>query len=80
MLIALDQEGLLPKGASVDPVSVSDIKATFIVAIHTYLAKTKAKIMVVQPEDIFGVIEQVNLPGSQDDQYPNWQRTIAFRY
>ena len=76
MLIALDKEGLLPKGASVDPASVSDITAIFITAVHTYLAKTKAKIMVVQPEDIFGVIYQANLPGSQDDQYPNWQRRL----
>jgi (1->4)-alpha-D-glucan 1-alpha-D-glucosylmutase len=76
MLIALEQEGLLPKNVNIDPVSVPDITNSLVIAMHAYLARTKAKIMVVQPEDIFGVIDQANLPGSQDDQYPNWQRRI----
>lgn len=76
MLIALEQESLLPKDVNIDPVSVPEITNPLVIAIHAYLARTKAKIMVVQPEDIFGVDEQANLPGSQDDQYPNWQRRI----
>lgn len=75
MLEALDQEGLLPNGVGTDPASVTFTSA-LVIAIHTYLARTKAKIMVVQPEDIFGVIEQTNLPGSKDNQYPNWQRRL----
>jgi (1->4)-alpha-D-glucan 1-alpha-D-glucosylmutase len=76
ILIALEKEALLPKNVNIDPASIPDITTPLVIAIHAYLARTKAKIMVVQPEDIFGVIEQANLPGSQDDQYPNWQRRI----
>lgn len=76
MLIALEQEALLPKNVNIDPACVPEITTPLVIAIHAYLARTKAKIMVVQPEDIFGVVEQANLPGSQDDQYPNWQRRI----
>ena len=75
-LIALEREALLPKGISIDPVSMPDITTPFVIAIHAYLARTKAQVMVVQPEDILGVVEQTNLPGSRDDQYPNWQQRL----
>ncbi|TFH12252.1 MAG: malto-oligosyltrehalose synthase, partial [Nitrosomonadales bacterium] len=71
-LIALENEALLPEGTSIDPVSVPDITTPFMIAIHAFLARTKAQVMVVQPEDIFGVIDQINLPGSNNNQYPNW--------
>ena len=32
--------------------------------------------MTVQLEDVFGEPEQVNLPATAGDQYPNWQRKI----
>ena len=75
-LIALEREALLPKSVSIDPVSVPDITTPFVIAIHAYLARTKAQVMVVQPEDILGVVEQANLPGSRGDQYPNWQQRL----
>ncbi len=75
-LIALEQEGLLPAGASIDPTSVPEITMPFVIAIHAYLARTKAQVMVVQPEDILGVVEQINLPGSHDKQYPNWRHRL----
>lgn len=75
-LMALENEELLPEGASIHPVSVPDITPPYMLAIHAYLARTPARLMVVQPEDILGVIEQVNLPGSRDDQHPNWRRRL----
>lgn len=75
-LIALEHEALLPEGASIDPASVPDITTPFVIAIHAYLARTKAQVMLVQPEDILGVVGQTNLPGSQDDQHPNWRRRL----
>ena len=75
-LIALQREGLLPDGASVHPVSVPAITPAFMLAIHAYLARTPARLVVVQPEDILGVAEQVNLPGSSDAQHPNWRRRL----
>jgi (1->4)-alpha-D-glucan 1-alpha-D-glucosylmutase len=45
-------------------------------AVHRYLARTPAQLMLVQLEDLTGQIDQVNLPGTTD-QYPNWRRKLA---
>jgi (1->4)-alpha-D-glucan 1-alpha-D-glucosylmutase len=76
ILMALEKEGLLPEGLSIHPVSMPDSTQAFVLALHTYLARTPAQILVVQPEDILGVIEQANLPGSRDDQHANWRRRL----
>ncbi len=75
-LMALEREGLLPEGASIHPISVPDITPPFMAAIQTFLARTPAQVMVVQPDDILGVVEQANLPGSHDGQHPNWRRRL----
>ena len=77
ILMALEREHLLPEGASIHPVSVPELSPPFIQAIHAYLARTPAQLLVVQPEDILGIAEQANLPGSRDDQHPNWQRRLT---
>jgi (1->4)-alpha-D-glucan 1-alpha-D-glucosylmutase len=75
-LMALKHADLLPEGASVHPFSVPEITQPFVVAIHAFLARTPAQLLVVQPEDILGAVEQANLPGSRDDQHPNWRRRL----
>lgn len=75
-LVALKREGLLPESTSIHPNAVPEMTPALMVAIHAYLARTPAQILVVQPEDILGIVEQVNLPGSRDDQHPNWQRRL----
>ncbi|MDP2431199.1 MAG: malto-oligosyltrehalose synthase [Pseudomonadota bacterium] len=75
-LLALEREGLLPEGASIHPNTAPDMTPALMVAIHAYLARTPAQILVVQPEDILGLVEQVNLPGSLDAQHPNWRRRL----
>src|SRR5882672_6629644 len=42
---------------------------------HTYIARTPCKIALLQPEDVFELLEQANLPGSID-QHPNWRRKL----
>jgi (1->4)-alpha-D-glucan 1-alpha-D-glucosylmutase len=42
---------------------------------HLFLARTPCKIMMVQPEDVFELVEQANLPGSIDE-HPNWRRKV----
>ena len=42
-------------------------------AVHRFLAKSNAKIFLVQPEDIFQVDRQQNVPGTDRDKYPNWR-------
>lgn len=74
LLMALQRTSLLPEGTSEHPVAVPDITPSLAVAVHSYLARTPAQVMAIQPEDVFGVLEQVNLPGS--NEYPNWQRKL----
>lgn len=77
ILMALAREHLLPEGTGVDPQSLPELTTSLVQAIHAYLARTPAQLLVVQPEDIFGMVEQANLPGSRDDQYPNWRRRLT---
>src|SRR4051812_16980361 len=42
---------------------------------HVFIARTPCKIMMVQPEDVFELTEQANLPGSIDE-HPNWRRKL----
>src|SRR3569623_905449 len=70
------REQLLPAGLRPDPVAVPKMTDELMVALHTYLARSAAELMLVQPEDIFGQCEQANLPGTVD-QHPNWRRKLA---
>jgi (1->4)-alpha-D-glucan 1-alpha-D-glucosylmutase len=42
---------------------------------HAFLARTPSKILMVQPEDVFELMEQANLPGTVDE-HPNWRRKL----
>ncbi len=48
---------------------------TSAASAHAFLARTPARILVVQPEDVFELVEQANLPGTID-QHPNWRRKL----
>ena len=45
-------------------------------AAHKFLAKASSKVVMLQPEDIFGVDVQQNLPGTDRHQYSNWQHRL----
>jgi (1->4)-alpha-D-glucan 1-alpha-D-glucosylmutase len=75
LLIALEKERLLPPGASADPGSLPAATPEFALAVHEYLARTPSRVLMVQPEDVLGVREQANLPGTTT-QYPNWKRKL----
>ena len=70
---ALEREGLLPREETRVPGAVLDPHVAE--AIHAYLARTPARIFVVQLEDVLGVREQANLPGTVEEQ-PNWRRRL----
>ncbi|HEX7053501.1 MAG TPA: malto-oligosyltrehalose synthase [Burkholderiales bacterium] len=42
---------------------------------HAFIARTPCKVALVQPEDVFELIEQANLPGTVE-QHPNWRRRL----
>lgn len=76
LLMALEREELLPESVKVRPVSMPEMSTELVAAIHIYLARTPAKVMMVHIEDLLGQIEQVNLPGTTNE-YPNWRRKLS---
>jgi 4-alpha-glucanotransferase len=47
------------------------------VAVHRFLARTPSRLLAVQLEDLIGMSEQANLPGTIDE-HPNWRRKLAY--
>jgi (1->4)-alpha-D-glucan 1-alpha-D-glucosylmutase len=76
LLIALERVGLLPAGVTIQSVAVPEMTPELILAVHLYLARTPAKIMVTELGDILGQTEQINLPGTTD-QHPNWRLKLS---
>jgi 4-alpha-glucanotransferase len=79
LLEALVREGLLtqdhigkflPEGG--EPIYSSELRD----AILTYLARSHARLMLVQLEDVISETEQANLPGTIE-AHPNWRRHLS---
>jgi (1->4)-alpha-D-glucan 1-alpha-D-glucosylmutase len=73
ILEALEREGLRPAidgapGETPPPWSLVE-------AVHRFLARSRSALFSVQIEDMLGVTEQVNLPGTVGEQ-PNWRRKL----
>jgi 4-alpha-glucanotransferase len=45
-------------------------------AIHVYLARSASALVALQVEDLAGMAEPVNVPGTSDE-HPNWQRKMS---
>jgi 4-alpha-glucanotransferase len=45
-------------------------------AIHVYLGQTQAALTLVQLEDLLGITDPVNVPGTHTE-HANWQRKIT---
>jgi 4-alpha-glucanotransferase len=45
-------------------------------ALHSYLARSAAALASLQLEDLLGMTDPVNVPGTSDE-YPNWQRKMS---
>ena len=45
-------------------------------ALHLYLARSSTALVALQIEDLLGMVDPVNVPGT-DAEYPNWQRKIT---
>ena len=75
LLVALERAGLLPEGASVDPQSLPQMTNALLRQLQAFLACSPARVLVVQLEDVLGVREQVNLPGTTGE-YPNWRHKL----
>jgi (1->4)-alpha-D-glucan 1-alpha-D-glucosylmutase len=65
---ALERTGLLPRGEDPTPEALA-------AAVHAWLARAPALVMMVQLEDALGIAEQANLPGTVSE-HPNWRRRL----
>lgn len=77
LLLALQHQGLLPEGVSVQPTSLPDATPAFVDAVYAYLARTPCWLVGVQLEDVTGQLLHVNVPGTTEDRFPNWRRKLA---
>ena len=72
---ALGEETSNPDGA-VDDMDLDEPRMEAVIAaVHRFLARTPSALAMFNIEDLAGVIDQVNLPGTVDT-YPNWRRRL----
>jgi len=55
---------------------VPEYSAEFSRAVHAYLAKSPTALVTVQIEDMIGMLEPVNVPGTSSE-YSNWTRRVT---
>jgi 4-alpha-glucanotransferase len=75
LLAALARAGLLPADTPLDPLAVPLLTPAIATALQMFLARTPSALLAVQPEDVLGVVEQANLPGTTFE-HPNWRRKL----
>jgi len=52
-----------------------DIDRHDLYAVAAFLARTKSRLLAISLEDLLGVIDQPNIPGTVDE-HPNWRRRL----
>jgi 4-alpha-glucanotransferase len=73
LLGALAEQGLRPEL----PATPHDaFTAELAQALHLYLARSATVMVALQVEDLIGMTEPVNVPGTHKE-YPNWQRKVT---
>ena len=73
LLAALREQGLAPQS----PAAPSELCTPQLAhALHLYLARSTASLVALQIEDLLGMVDPVNVPGT-DREYPNWQRKLT---
>lgn len=76
LLRALASESILPDGFNADNPDGSVMNAQLSAALHQFLARSQATLLLVQVDDLAGESEQVNVPGTVDER-PNWRRRLS---
>jgi 4-alpha-glucanotransferase len=72
LLTALKEQGLAPAAAAASAPFTQDLAN----ALHLYLARSRTILVALQIEDLLGMSDPVNVPGT-DREYPNWQRKLT---
>jgi 4-alpha-glucanotransferase len=73
LMRALRLEKLWPDSAGA---GVPEYSAEFGRAVHAYLGKSPTALVTVQIEDMIGMLEPVNVPGTSSE-YSNWTRRVT---
>lgn len=75
LLKALSRQGLLPQAVSRKLKSARTCPEEVRLGVLEYLGRSAAALVEVRLEDVFGVADQQNLPGTTSE-YPNWKRKL----
>ena len=75
IVAALERENLISRRGINGEEIVDDLSTELILPVHRYLARSEAMLMMVQLEDLFGQMDQINMPGTVN-QHPNWRRKL----
>ena len=78
LLRALAGEGLLPDGIDPEDANGAPMSPALMAALHGYLARSPARILLIQIDDLMQELEQINLPGTVFER-PNWRRRLSKR-
>ena len=76
LLAAMAREGVLPDDVSPDAPDDVVMDEALVRAVHRFLARTRSRLLLANVEDLLGQVEQMNLPGTDRDVYPNWRRRL----
>ncbi|SEU12372.1 malto-oligosyltrehalose synthase [Variovorax sp. OV084] len=75
LMQALQQAGLLLREEVAQAAGLAMPSARIVEAAHAFLAAAPSALMMVQLEDVAGVVAQANMPGTVDE-HPNWRRKL----
>ena len=73
LLAALREQGLQPTAPAAP---AEPFTHEFANALHVYLARSRSRLVSLQIEDLLGMVDPVNVPGT-DQEYPNWRRKVT---
>jgi 4-alpha-glucanotransferase len=80
LLRALRREGLWPEDHSVETHDTAPPAPAYSPelarAVHLYLGRSEAALVTVQLEDMIGMLDPVNIPGTSSE-YSNWTRRMT---
>lgn len=72
---ALKAESLYPQDLPGEANQIDELPETLLLALETYLARSRSRMVCAQLEDWMGVVDPVNVPGTSEE-YPNWRRRL----
>jgi 4-alpha-glucanotransferase len=73
ILSAMKARGIVPDGYPSDPLWIPEMTPELCIAIYTFLSFTPCKLLMVSLDDLLGMLNQQNMPGTVDE-HPNWMQ------